>query len=245
VDVHSTHLPGPPLGEQAGSVAVGHLLAPATESKLLLHGTHVSVALQTGEFTPPTPAGTPGVPGVPVWVQVIAGPALFVPGAHWTQAPLSRHAGFVAGHWNEPAPDCALPLHPTQTKFAVSHDPLVGDASQTVVFGGCPGSAPRHSKHPPSTHAGIAADGHEPTPLPKSPVQPWQLPLTQMGSPGGHCWPALHGWQDPVLSPPPGEGQLPPPLILLPRHVQNGANVTRAPQASPVTSSVQWPTPPV
>jgi hypothetical protein len=38
-----------------------------------------------------------------------------------------------------------------------------------------------------------------------------------------------------------GAGQLPPPLMVVPRQVQVGSSVTSVPQKSPGTSAVQWP----
>src|SRR5262245_48404586 len=105
VAVHSTHVPGPPLGKQAGRCNVGHRLGvPGGELLFPLHGTQ-ALFVHTGSFTPPMPAGVPGVPGVPACVHVIAGPPDLVPPAHSTQAPLSRHAGRSLGHWNDPTPD--------------------------------------------------------------------------------------------------------------------------------------------
>jgi hypothetical protein len=98
-----------------------------------------------------------------------------------------------------------------------------------------------HWTHAPFTQAGSAAVGHAPaTPLPKSPVHDVQPPAMQTGRPVGQSAEVLHGWQATVGSPAPGAGQLPPPLILEPRHWQ-GLKLVRLPQASPGFRCVHTP----
>lgn len=192
--LHCSHVPGP-VGEgtQAGSVVVGQAEV-APELWLPLHFTHC-LFVQTGV--------EPGqVELSRQFTQTWFGTSHFVlfgsllhcasveQSTHW---PLGRQDGFAAVHGNlfvGPGSEPKSPEHPTHLFVSMSHEPLFGMRAHAVEL------VALHSRHAPSTQAGLAWVGHASgLPEPKSPTHEVQPLLMHTGRPCGQSAEVLQAWQ--------------------------------------------------
>lgn len=197
--VHSTQTPG-------GKTQT--VVLPLQSVSVVQAGTHSPVVgLQTS--TPVQSAVVPHSTQVFVVVLQIGFAvvhAVRLSASHSTQLPFGWQAGSaVVGQ----AADALEPLSPLQGTHWCVVVLQIGVVPEQSAFERHPGTqtlfsqiglegvhavrlVAEHSRHAPTTHAGLIAVGHaRVAPLLKSPLQPKHWPPTQTGTPSGHVCPAL------------------------------------------------------